>query len=125
MTSPPQSFSAHDDAALGMSKLAQSPEPGPKALAHGIIRVVVKALVLPERIGDRRHFWLLVAQTSESGDVLVSDPECGQRCREKIAVVLRIVARTRNGPNVDNEMYVRAPEQPDEDVQAAASNVRW
>ncbi|TPV99641.1 MAG: hypothetical protein USCAAHI_00915 [Beijerinckiaceae bacterium] len=63
-----------------------------KILGHGVIRVIVKALILPECIHGRRHIPLPSAQASEARYVLVSDLERGQRLGEHVPVVLWIGA---------------------------------
>src|SRR5262245_57254006 len=45
MASPPHGLRTHNCALPGMSQFAQLDEPGMKVLAHGVVGVVVKALV--------------------------------------------------------------------------------
>jgi len=92
VTPPPQSFRTHDRAALGVAQFAQLVEPNVKVLAHGVVGVVVKALVLPERVRGRRYVRLPSPQAAKSGHVHVSDIESGQKFGERGAVVLRIAA---------------------------------
>src|SRR6266704_1325071 len=101
MAPPPQGFRAHDRASLRTAQLAQHDEAGMELVAHGVVGVVVKALVRPEGVHGRRDAYLSSPETSESGDVLIADRAGGQRPGKNVLVELRIRARARNGPNVD------------------------
>jgi hypothetical protein len=53
VTPPPLRLCAHDGAPLGMTEFTQFLQRGVKVLAHRVVGVIVKTLVLPERIrGD-------------------------------------------------------------------------
>src|SRR5437667_8907797 len=114
MALPPQGFRAHDRAALRTAQLAQHDEAGMELVAHGVVGVVVKALVRPEGVHGRRDVYLSSPETSESGDVLIADRAAGQRPGKHVLVELRIRARARNGPNVDDQPHLRARQQLDE-----------
>src|SRR2546430_1173775 len=82
MALPPQGFRAHDRAALRAAQLAQHDEAGMKLVAHGVVGVVVKALVRPEGVHGRRDVYLSSPETPESGDVLIAD-RAGGRSEER------------------------------------------
>ena len=82
-----------------------------KVLGHGEIRVIVKALILPECIHGRRHIPLPSAQASEARYVLVSDLERGQRLGEHVPVVLWIGAGSWNGSNINDEPHACVSQQ--------------
>src|SRR5215470_4373650 len=50
VTSPPYRFRTHNRAPFGVSQFAQPAEAGMKVCAQGVICVVAKAVVFPERI---------------------------------------------------------------------------
>src|SRR6516162_1135199 len=111
MASPPQGLGAHDDAPPRMPELAQPREAAAEALAHGVVGVVVKALVLPERVDARRRIALLPAQAAERRNVLISDPVRRKRLRQRITVVLRVGARAGHGADIDHESHLALLQQ--------------
>jgi hypothetical protein len=74
MASPPYRFRAHDRARGDVTQFAQSGEGAAEVIAHGVIRVIVKALILPECIDVARHI-ILSAQTAKRRDMFISDSE--------------------------------------------------
>src|SRR5262249_37890664 len=111
MASPPDRLRAHDGAAPCLSQFAQPREARTEVLAHGVVRVVVKALVLPKRVHLWGHVGCPATQTSQCGDVLVSDLRSHQGPGKPIRVVLWIGARPRDGPHVDDETDIRILQQ--------------
>src|SRR5205807_7808953 len=93
MTPPPEGFGTHDGARLRLSQCAQPDEAGMENLSQGVVRIIVKTLVLPECIHAWRNVPLLAAQAAQRGDVLISDLKLRQRLGQLIAVVLRVRAR--------------------------------
>jgi hypothetical protein len=89
-TSPPQGLCAHDCALRGASQFAQPDQAGMEVLAHGVVRVVMKAPVLAEGIYVCRHVPRPFAQAPERGNMLVSDPRFGQRIGERFRVISRV-----------------------------------
>src|SRR5262249_41473296 len=77
VTSPPYRFRAHDRAGPFMSQRAQTRKSAMERLGQRVVGIVVKALVLPERVHVRRNVVRPRAQAAERGDVLVSDLELG------------------------------------------------
>jgi beta-lactamase class C len=105
VTAPPHRFRAHDRAGLRVTELAQPAQPGAERLAHGVVRIMVKAGVLPERIGLRRHVAAVSTQAPERGDVRIADAGLRQCLGQDIAVVLRVGPRTRHGSHVGDEPH--------------------
>jgi hypothetical protein len=52
---PPHGFCAHHGATLALPEFLQPRQSAVKAFAHRVVRVVVKALILPERVDVPRH----------------------------------------------------------------------
>jgi hypothetical protein len=63
-----------------------------EVLAHRVVRVIVKPLILPERVRVRRNVPLPSAQVAERSNMLVIDPGFGQRFGKRFRVVMRIGA---------------------------------
>jgi hypothetical protein len=103
VTAPPHGFRAHDSATPRVSELAQIREPITKMIAQGVVGIVVKTVVFPERVEPARHLARAAAQASERRDVLISDFERLKRLGQGVTVKLRIGARARHGADVDNE----------------------
>jgi len=67
MASPPYGFGAHDGTGGRMTKFLQPRQCVSECLAEGVIRVIVKTLILPKRVDVRRNFALPAAQAAERG----------------------------------------------------------
>jgi hypothetical protein len=111
MAAPPHGLCAHDDAAPRMPEFLQPRQTAPEALAHGVVGVVVKALVLPERVDARRHIALLPAAAAKCRNVLISDFILFERLRQHIAVILRVGVRPWHGPNIGDEGHLYTLQQ--------------
>lgn len=97
-----------------MSFRARATQPahaGPKLAAHGVVRIIVKTHILPERIHVRRHIPILAAAPPEFGDMLIADFKLGQSLGELRGIVLGIGSRSRNGPNIDDNLDLLRPQQ--------------
>jgi hypothetical protein len=92
MAAPPDGLGAHDRTEFLVAQPAQLGEAGLKCRVHGVVGVVVKALVLPERIGCRRHVALVPPQSAEFGDLPIPDLSDVQTLAQGIRVVLRVGA---------------------------------
>jgi hypothetical protein len=90
VTAPPNSFRAHDSAAPRVPELAQMQEPITKMIAQGVVGIVVKTVVVPERVELGRHFARAAAQSPERRDVLIADFERLKRLGQRVTVILRI-----------------------------------
>jgi hypothetical protein len=64
----------------------------------------VEALVLPEAVDLRRNILRPAAQAAELGDPLIADLEGRELARQHIEIILRVGARARNRPDVDDEL---------------------
>lgn len=91
MTSPPNRFSAHDGALSRMSDLAKPSQTSLKFVAHGVVSIIVEALVLPEAV-DRRRNGAVVAQASQLRNVRIVKFERAQRPGKNIAIELGVLA---------------------------------
>src|SRR5262245_52164000 len=97
-----------------MSQRTQPRESAMERLGQRVVGIVVKALVLPERVHVRRYVLRLRAQAAKRGDVLVSDLELGQRFGKDLAIVLWIGARARDAADINHACDLRRLEQVDE-----------
>src|SRR5262245_53414374 len=97
-----------------MSELPQPRETATERWRERVVGIVVKALVLPERVHLRRNVLRFCAQAAERGDVFVSDLESRQRFGKDVAIVLRIGARARDGADIYHASDLRSLEQVDE-----------
>src|SRR5437667_6596096 len=110
MAAPPDSLGTHDCSTLASRDLAEFLNALAKSVSHRVVGVVVKALVLPERVLSGRRFAAASAQAAERGEMLVSDSCFGERRAKSIVLVLRIGPRPRNGSDVDHDFDRRAPQ---------------
>ena len=104
MAPPPDGLSTHNCRRRSVTELAQPGQAGSKFVAHGVVRIIVKALIFPKRIHARRHIPVLAAESPEFGDMLITDFELGQSLGELRGIVLRVVPGSRNGSNIDDEL---------------------
>ena len=114
VASPPHRFRAHDGAAPRVSCLAQLSQAGSEGTCRRVIRIVVKALVFPERIHRRRHVACFASPTPQRGYVCVTDLIYGQSPRDCLLIVMRIRSRSRHASHIDNEVNVCLPQQVNE-----------
>lgn len=119
MAAPPQRFRAHDRAMPQPAQVAEPRKAGVEGRAHRIVGVIVEALVLPERINAQCHVALPAATPAQRRDVLVGDRALRKRPRQRIAVELRIGARMRYCPDVDDLGHVGASQKCDEIADGA------
>ena len=61
-----------------------------KRFSQAVVGIVVKALILPERVHAWRNLMLLSAQPSECGDPLIAELLLRQCLRKDVVVELRI-----------------------------------
>src|ERR1700746_2663242 len=85
-----------------------------KALAHGVVRKVMKTLVLPEAIDFGSDRLLTAAQAAEIRHVCVGNAEGLQRLRQSVLVKLRIGARARHGADVSEQRPLDLSQEIDE-----------
>src|SRR6266566_4469789 len=125
---PPQRFRTHDGAASVAPQLAQVRETGTKRIAHGVVGIVVKTIVLPECVDIRWHVAFAAAQAAKRHNVLISDSKRHERPRQCVPTKLRIGARARHGANVGDERDLDAAQQIDEltdGTRPVADGVEW
>ena len=77
MAPPPYRLCAHNRAPRSVTKIAKRIQSKMKALAQGIIGIVMKALVLPKGIHDFWYVALASAPASKRRDVRISNLEFG------------------------------------------------
>ena len=94
-----------------MSEFSQSGKARSKLTTHGVVRIIVKALVFPKCIHIDRNISFLSAETAQLSDMLVANSKLGQSFGELRGVVLRIGQRARNASNVDDELNFLGPQQ--------------
>ncbi len=73
MAAPPDRLGTHDGASPRPPAFAQGSQAGLEGFGHGVVGIVVKALVLPECVHGRWRAVLFSPQASERGNVLVPD----------------------------------------------------
>src|SRR5512141_792957 len=83
MASPPHRLGTHDRARRAMTELAQCRKTGAEALAHGVVRVVMETLILPESVDIFGDVRLVSAQAAQGRDVPVSDLKFRQRVGQR------------------------------------------
>src|SRR5262245_3295858 len=110
MTSPPYRLGAHDGAAPLVSQFAQPGEATPKRLSERVIRVVMKALVFPERVDIRRDVMRSRTPAAQGWNMFVTDGNWRQCFGKHIAIVLRICARARHLADIGDHSDLRALE---------------
>src|SRR3569623_847847 len=113
VASPPHRFRAHDGAAPLFTDFQKPHEAFMESLAQRVVGVIVKALVLPEPV-DLRLDIVFRAQTAKLGDVLVGNLEIGKASRQRVAIILRVGTRTRNGAHVHHQPHPGFIQQSDE-----------
>src|SRR5215472_7936044 len=73
MAAPPQRLCTHDRAALPAPGRGQEREAVAEGLTHGIVGIIMKAVVVPKCIDARRHVVRTSAQAAEHRDMLIVD----------------------------------------------------
>ena len=75
MATPPNGLRAHDGAGVPLTQRAQGTEPRAKGLGHRVVRIVVKATVMPVRVDLIRDVAASAATAPYARDVFVSNPK--------------------------------------------------
>lgn len=114
VAAPPKGLGAHECASFLAAQLPQLCKAAPERFGHRVIRIVVKALVRPERIYVRRNVSALSPQTPKRGCAVISNLMVPQSLRERFGIELRVPPRSRNCPNVDQKLNARFTQQLDE-----------
>jgi hypothetical protein len=73
MASPPDVLSTHYCRSGPVPKFAKLGEAGPKLIAHGVVRIIVKAPIFPKCIHVRGHVSLLATEASQLDDMFIAN----------------------------------------------------
>lgn len=104
VAAPPYRFGAHDRAPVLTASKPQPGEAGGEGRRQGIVRIVPKTASPPKGVGRGVRSARLSPEAAELGDMLVAYlPRC-QRFGELLLIELRVGARPRHRPYVDNEV---------------------
>jgi hypothetical protein len=113
VASPPHGLGAHDRASLLSSKLTQPGKATLEGLGHGVIGIIMKALVNPERV----HCWgkvrIFPSQPPKFGYARISNLMVRQSLCERVSVELWVSTRSRKSPNIDYKLNIHMPQQID------------
>ena len=90
VTTPPDRLGAHDSAPLLPTEGAQPREAGMKLFSQAVVGIIVKALILPERVYGFRNLVLPSAQPSQRDAMLIANLFLRERLRQDGVVELRI-----------------------------------
>src|SRR5262245_28331050 len=96
-----------------MSKFPQQRNAMLEWFGHGVIGVIMKALIGPERVRFRRNIAALASQPAKRGYTVVLDLMNCQRLRECVSAELRVSQRSRDRANIDDEPNTGMPQQID------------
>ena len=113
VAAPPNRFSAHGHATLLTAAFPEPGQAGGKGGRQSVVRIVPKAAYAPIGIWRGLGIARLPPQAAELGNMLIADlPRC-QRFGEALLIELRVGARPRYRPYVDNEVDAGLPQQID------------
>lgn len=104
---PPNRFGAHDYTSLLTASFPEPRQADGKGYRQRIVCIVLKAAHSPIGIGRGFRVVRLPPAAAKFGDMLVADLPRLQRFREGLLIELRIGARPRYRPYVDNEADAR------------------
>jgi hypothetical protein len=104
VAAPPDRFSAHDHAPVLTASFPEPGQAGGEGGCQGVVRIVSKAAHSPIGVGRGFSAARLSPQAAEPGDMLVADLPWRQRFGEALLIELRVGARPRHRPYVDNEV---------------------
>ncbi len=114
MAPPPDRLGAHDRASVAPTPLPESRETRCERRRQRVVRIIAKTAHPPIRVGRRFRTPRLAAQTAKLSDMLIADLPGRQRFGKAFAIELRIGARSRYRPYVDDQVDARRPKQIDE-----------
>src|SRR5260370_11608538 len=104
VAAPPDRFTAHDHAPGLPASFPEPGQAGGEGGFQGVVRIVPKAAHSPISVGRRLGAARLSPEATELGDMLVADLPWRQRFREALLIELRVGARPRHRPYVDDEV---------------------
>ncbi len=104
VAAPPDRFSAHDHAPVLATSFPEPGQAGGEGGCQCVVRIVPKAAHSPISIQRGLSAARLSSEAAELGDMLIADLPWRQRFREALLIELRVGARPRHRPYVDNEV---------------------
>ena len=113
VAAPPDRFSAHDHAAMLAAAFPEPGQAGREGGCQGVVRIVPKAAHSPIGVGRGLCAARLSPQATELGDMLIADLPRRQCFGEALLIELRVGARPRYRPYVDNEVDAGLPQEID------------
>jgi len=113
VAAPPDRFSAHDHAAMLAAAFPEPGQAGREGGCQGVVRIVPKAAHSPIGVGRGLGAARLSPQATELGDMLIADLPRRQCFGEVLLIELRVGARPRYRPYVDNEVDAGLPQEID------------
>ena len=113
VAAPPDRFGAHDHAPVLTASFPEPRQAGGEGGRQGVVRIVPKAAHPPIGIGRGLSAARPSPQAAEFGDMLVADLPRLQRSRECFLIELRVGARPRHRPYVDNAVDAGLPQEID------------
>ena len=114
MAAPPDGLGAHDRASVPPTSVSESRQTRCERRRQRVVRIIAKTAHPPISVGRRFRAAHLSAETTKFGDMLIADLPRRQRSRKAFAIELRIGARSRYRPYVDDQVDARRPKQIDE-----------
>jgi hypothetical protein len=113
VAAPPNRFSAHGHATLLTAALPEPSQAGGEGGCQSVVRIVPKAAHSPIGIWRGLSVARLPPQAAELGDMLIADLPRRQRFGEALLIELRVGARPRYRPYVDNQVDAGLPQEID------------
>ncbi len=114
MAAPGNCLRAHDDGRPGVSKSDDTPDGGVKTGSVHVVRISSERVVLPGGV-DRVPPGM--PQAAQARLVFIGDSTSRKGLGHRLAVVLRITAGFRNGPDIDEIVHAVRNEHCDEIVE--------
>lgn len=111
---PPDGFRAHDRGAVLDAKFSQACQACSERPREGIVRIVAKTAHAPIGVGGWLQPARLTSKSAKLGDMLIADLPQRQRFLKTFTIKLRICARARYRPHIDNKIDARLPKKIDE-----------
>jgi hypothetical protein len=114
MAAPPDGLGTHDRASMPPTPVSESRQTRCEGRRQRVVRIIAKTAHPPISIGRRSRAAHLSAEATKFGDMLIADLPRRQRLGKAFAIELRIGARSRYRPYVDDQVDARCPKQIDE-----------
>lgn len=114
VAAPPDGLGTHDRASVLATSLSELHQTRRERRRQRVVRIIAKAAHPPISVGRRFCAAYLSTETTKFADMLVADLPRRQRFGKAFAIELRIGARSRYRPYVDNQVDAGPPKQIDE-----------